>query len=88
MTPKLFTDVAMMLVNGNDPKRLAVALATYARLIGARKPTKETTIRTTSYCLMQQRSWSEGCRSILLPKMSLALSAPIALTQSSVRCPS
>ena len=39
MRPALFTDVAMLLVNGNDPKRLAVALASYARLIGIRRLT-------------------------------------------------
>jgi hypothetical protein len=41
MTPKPFTDVAMMLVNGNDPKRLAVALASYAPLIGIRRLTMD-----------------------------------------------
>jgi hypothetical protein len=41
MTPKPFTDVAMLLVNGNDPKRLAIALASYARLIGVRRLTKD-----------------------------------------------
>jgi len=41
MKPGQFTDVAMMLVNGNDPKRLAIALASYARLIGVRRLTKD-----------------------------------------------
>jgi len=41
MRPALFTDVAMLLVNGNDPKRLAVALASYSRLIGTRRPNED-----------------------------------------------
>jgi hypothetical protein len=31
----------MLLVNGNDPKRLAVALARYSRLIGTRRPNED-----------------------------------------------
>jgi hypothetical protein len=41
MKPGPFTDAAMMLVNGNDPKLLAVALAEYSRLIGSRRPNKD-----------------------------------------------
>jgi hypothetical protein len=41
MKPGPFTNAAMMLVNGNDPKLLAVALADYSRLIGSRRPNKD-----------------------------------------------
>jgi len=36
-----FLDVAKLLANGNDPDRLAVALASYARLIGVRRLTMD-----------------------------------------------
>jgi hypothetical protein len=41
MKPGPFTDVAKLLANGNDPARLAVALASYARLIGLRRLTMD-----------------------------------------------